>query len=195
MRDEERRVYELHAHEGAERLKALEPLANISRIIENHHERYNGTGFPNKTRGGKIPMRSLIIGICDFYDNLNERPHTDLEYHAHLTFQRISDTRENEFPDRLVTLMAELIEQQQRSKLNQDAIRVGLRDLAPKMRLARNIYTVTGSLLAAQGTELTAKAISRIRAVAQVDRIAGEVYVLPRKSRDESTASPINHSD
>jgi putative two-component system response regulator len=45
-------------------------------IALNHHERWNGGGYPNGKRGEAIPMAARIMGICDVYDALrSKRPY------------------------------------------------------------------------------------------------------------------------
>ncbi len=47
----------------------VEPLlgADIARAVLCHHERYDGTGYPNELRGEDIPLVSRIVQICDAY--------------------------------------------------------------------------------------------------------------------------------
>ncbi|HET9384320.1 MAG TPA: HD domain-containing phosphohydrolase, partial [Gemmatimonadales bacterium] len=39
-------------------------------IIRWHHERYDGTGYPDRLRGEEIPVAAQIVGIVDVYDAL-----------------------------------------------------------------------------------------------------------------------------
>jgi len=39
-------------------------------IALNHHERWNGTGYPNRKHGEEIPLAARIMNICDIYDAL-----------------------------------------------------------------------------------------------------------------------------
>jgi HD-GYP domain-containing protein (c-di-GMP phosphodiesterase class II) len=40
-------------------------------IIRWHHERYDGTGYPDRLRGDEIPIAAQIVGIVDVYDALS----------------------------------------------------------------------------------------------------------------------------
>ncbi|MGH4118619.1 HD-GYP domain-containing protein [Clostridium sp.] len=42
----------------------------IAKLILNHHERWNGSGFPNGLLEDKIPMGSRIIAVCESYNRL-----------------------------------------------------------------------------------------------------------------------------
>jgi putative two-component system response regulator len=46
-----------------------------SEIALNHHERWNGGGYPNGKRGEEIPLAARIMSICDVYDSLRSKRH------------------------------------------------------------------------------------------------------------------------
>ena len=54
-------------------LKPITNIADVIPIIENHHENWNGTGYPNKLVGDEIPIESQIILILDSYFALLEK--------------------------------------------------------------------------------------------------------------------------
>ena len=48
----------------------------VSEMVANHHERYNGTGYPCGTSGNAIPVYGRIAGLADCYDAMiTERPY------------------------------------------------------------------------------------------------------------------------
>ena len=42
-------------------------------IARSHHERYDGTGYPDKLVGSDIPLGARIVAICDVYDAMRSR--------------------------------------------------------------------------------------------------------------------------
>ncbi len=59
-----------HAKIGANLVENLDIDPSVHLIILNHHENFDGTGYPNKIRGEEIPLGARIIRIADTYDAL-----------------------------------------------------------------------------------------------------------------------------
>jgi putative two-component system response regulator len=64
-----------HTTMGAEILgKSKSPYLKMgAEIALNHHERWDGGGYPNGKRGDAIPLTARIMTICDIYDALRSR--------------------------------------------------------------------------------------------------------------------------
>src|SRR2546425_36341 len=63
-------VVQMHPIWGLELLAAVEFPWDLKPIIRWHHERYDGTGYPDRLRGDEIPIAAQIVGIVDVYDAL-----------------------------------------------------------------------------------------------------------------------------
>ncbi len=72
---EEWAIMKTHAAMGASILgRAESPYLQMGAAISlNHHERWDGGGYPNGTRGAAIPLEARIMQICDVYDALRSR--------------------------------------------------------------------------------------------------------------------------
>ena len=54
----------------------IKKLQMISEWVKSHHEKYDGTGYPDGLKGDKIPLAGRIIALADTYDAMTStRPY------------------------------------------------------------------------------------------------------------------------
>lgn len=77
LTDEERSIIESHVTRGEQLLRDLSSVPEeVVRIVRHHHEREDGTGYPDGLLGDEIPIGSKIIVACDAVDAmLSDRPY------------------------------------------------------------------------------------------------------------------------
>jgi diguanylate cyclase (GGDEF)-like protein len=70
LTDDEFMQVKMHAHVGAE-IVAIVPHSDMMRdAIEHHHQRFDGSGYPDGLRGEEAPLWARIIALTDAYANL-----------------------------------------------------------------------------------------------------------------------------
>ena len=73
---EELTTMHLHPIIGENIVAPLRSGAPLLPIIRHHHERYDGTGYPDRLAGSAIPRLARIVAVCDAFDALiNDRPY------------------------------------------------------------------------------------------------------------------------
>ena len=78
----ERKVYELHTRYGLDLARKIGRLPKaVIKIIEQHHEFEDGSGYPNKLKSGQISKLSKIVAVTNAYDDYCNSPHNE----KHLT--------------------------------------------------------------------------------------------------------------
>jgi diguanylate cyclase (GGDEF)-like protein len=70
LNDEEFFYVRLHARVGAEIVGTIPGSTAMREAIEHHHQRFDGSGYPDGLRGEQIPLWARIIGLCDAYANM-----------------------------------------------------------------------------------------------------------------------------
>ena len=85
---EEERQMRAHPVIGESIVKRLPSAADVLPIIRNHHERFDGGGYPDGLCGHKIPLLARIVAVCDAYDVLA----IDRPYRPRLNSEEASDT-------------------------------------------------------------------------------------------------------
>lgn len=68
LTDEEFLLMKDHSTIGESLLNEIEGYEHISNFIRHHHEKYNGTGYPDGLKGEEIPLGSRIIAVADAFD-------------------------------------------------------------------------------------------------------------------------------
>lgn len=72
----ERAIIEKHPVIGAKILAPLSLYEGVRELIEHHHERADGTGYPDGIKGKDIPLGARIIGVADAFDAMTtDRPY------------------------------------------------------------------------------------------------------------------------
>jgi putative two-component system response regulator len=75
---EESLVMRSHPGRGEEICRHLPSLSQVLPVIRHHHERWDGTGYPDGLRGDQIPLLARVLQVADIYDALtNPRPYKD----------------------------------------------------------------------------------------------------------------------
>ena len=76
LTDEEFTQIKTHPAKGEEILKSLPFLKDVVRLIRHHHERPNGTGYPDNLPGYKIEIGAKILAVADAFDTMtSDRPY------------------------------------------------------------------------------------------------------------------------
>jgi putative two-component system response regulator len=67
-----------HTTRGVEICRHLKSLAPVVPVIRHHHERWDGSGYPDGLVGEHIPLLARLLQIGDIYDALtSERPYKE----------------------------------------------------------------------------------------------------------------------
>jgi len=75
---EEYEIVKLHPLVGETMLTPIELSATVRASVRNHHERWDGTGYPDGLKGSNIPHCARILAIVDSFDAMTEsRPYRD----------------------------------------------------------------------------------------------------------------------
>ena len=71
LTDEEYDVIKRHCSLGSEILKSMSAVPELAQVARWHHERYDGSGYPDGLKGEEIPIFARIISVCDAYDAMS----------------------------------------------------------------------------------------------------------------------------
>jgi len=84
----------------------MRSIKSAIEIIRWHHERYDGSGYPDGLQGTEIPLHARIVAVADVYDALvNERVYKKAYSHAEAMHILLIDERKFYDPDVLTALI------------------------------------------------------------------------------------------
>jgi HD-GYP domain-containing protein (c-di-GMP phosphodiesterase class II) len=76
LTDDERDDMRRHPVIGEEIVRGIDFLAGARQVVRSHHERWDGTGYPDRLAGEQIPLPARVFAIADTFDALtSDRPY------------------------------------------------------------------------------------------------------------------------
>lgn len=92
-----------HPEIGDRLCAPLQSLRNVRPIVKGHHERLDGSGYPDGLRGDDVPLLAQIVGIVDVYDALtSQRPYRGPLTHDEAVRHLLEEMRSGKFDRRYV---------------------------------------------------------------------------------------------
>jgi putative two-component system response regulator len=110
LTEDEFRVVQAHTTFGAKILSGLKSVTNLQDIALHHHERLDGSGYPDHLHGGEIKLPVRVTMTADIYDALIHRRHYRNAYtkeDAIALMQEMADT--GKLDGALVNVFAEKV--------------------------------------------------------------------------------------
>lgn len=114
LTQEEWAVIKRHPEVGARMIEPLGPLSGAIPVIRHHHERPDGSGYPDELEGEEMPLAARIVAAVDAYDvMLRGRPHRSERYGPTRSpaeaLQELWDEAGSQFDARVVEAMGRVL--------------------------------------------------------------------------------------
>lgn len=110
LSDEEFKIIQQHTLNGGKILHNVTSLPYAEEVALHHHERFDGTGYPDQMKGSDIPYFARIVSIADAYDAMStKRVYRDKLDTAEIR-KRLLDNRGTQFDPQLLDIFLNLFE-------------------------------------------------------------------------------------
>ncbi len=176
---EEYALYAQHPVRGQAAIDAIEELRPAGLLIRHHHERMDGSGFPDRLRGKAIPLGARIIAVADALDRVvASNPGDDAlplglarvraglgSHFDHALFPHLESAAAGVYASARVKPLAVVRD-------------FRLKDLEPGMVLARDVRSGTGVLLLRAGNALNEAQLMGLRRYEEIDPFPGGIFIL-----------------
>ncbi|MBP9903622.1 MAG: response regulator [Verrucomicrobia subdivision 3 bacterium] len=162
----EKTLLQSHPILGQDLVQFGHHLEEVGVIIRAHHERFDGTGFPDQLKGEAIPWLSRLLAVAVGFAEFNGEDDNAVE-----AVKLSSGTAYD--PDAVRAFLRAL----PKATVPRKEREVLLAELAPGMVLAKGIYTANGLLLIPEGQPLCESSINKIQNHNRVDPISQALLV------------------
>lgn len=164
-----------HPELGEAVIGNVKGLRRMAIIIRHHHERYDGSGYPDGLRGDDIPIGSRIVAIADAYDKMLNTKGAMSSTTPEKVLKHIESNAATAFDPDILLNFKEMISRGKESDAVE--VEVGYKDLHEGMTLTRDIMTAKGVLLLPKGSILRENLIEKIQAYRYTDPIVNGIFV------------------
>jgi HD-GYP domain-containing protein (c-di-GMP phosphodiesterase class II) len=107
---EEWEEVKLHSLRGAEILAPLDFIDGISELVKQHHERYDGKGYPNQCKKEEIRLGARIMAVADTFDAMiSERPYRR-SYSVKEAIEELKRCRGSQFDPQVVNAFLRVLQ-------------------------------------------------------------------------------------
>ena len=140
-----------HVEYGEQMLKEIpfhqnEPLLRVSReICRYHHERYDGSGYPDGLKGDDIPISAQVVALADVYDELTYRK----EVHHDIAIERIVRGECGAFNPVLLKVL----------QFSADRIRAALRERSLSVNSRKDLERITREAISRSGISISLRTL------------------------------------
>jgi HD-GYP domain-containing protein (c-di-GMP phosphodiesterase class II) len=109
--DAERELIRAHAQIGHDLLSQIPLLEAVADIVRHHHERYDGSGYPDGLRGEAIPVAARIVAVVDAYFAMLAPRSYRLELSPELACAQLRQGSGTQFDPRVVDAFLSALEE------------------------------------------------------------------------------------
>ena len=118
LNPEEMSIIQTHPVVGAEILSDITQLPGVEIGARSHHERYDGTGYPEGLAGDQIPEEARIIAVADAYDAMTSERSYRSAYSQADARREMESGRGTQFDPRFLDIMLDMIDRDENYEMH-----------------------------------------------------------------------------
>jgi response regulator RpfG family c-di-GMP phosphodiesterase len=168
--------YRTHPHDGEVALMPLAKLQSVAHMVGQHHERFDGNGFPAGLVGDQIMVGARIVAAASDYDGLVHGGMAQQQYLPEPALELIRQSIGTHYDKQVVAALVAAVRAMAEPDPN-DYV-VDAFELKAGMRLACDLLSPKGSLLLPKGLVFNAKVIAQVQRFVTTSKVGLELHIL-----------------
>ena len=171
--------YQKHSVRGQAAIDSVENLRSAGVLIRHHHEWFNGSGFPDKLYGRKIPLGSRIITAADFFENTARK--LDLENKVDATLEILKNKNGIMFDPEIYPHIRSVVKDiyaKLEVTTGMGEKELDVNNIKEGMVISKDVKSGTGIILLSKGTKLNDRNIQALKRYYQLDPSKCGIFVL-----------------
>lgn len=164
LNEEQRQKYQEHSVNGEAILVSLGPLSAAASIIRSHHERFDGTGFPDKLKGEDIPLGARILCVVNDFDDLLSGSLQGRVLDQTAAVRYLNTNVNSRYDKAVVTAFLSIIDEEQTLAVDKELI-LSIDDVVAGMTLAEDVFLRENVLMLRSGQVLTESFIEKFKSM------------------------------
>jgi len=192
---EEQARYQRHPIDGEAALLPLDKLQRAALLVRQHHERFDGRGFPDGLLGPAIAMGARILAVASDFDGLTSGALAERNYTTELAQQTLRDGAGTRYDPQVLAALTEAIKEIAAEAIADAEVEIA--DLKRGMVLSRDLLSPQGAILLPKGFRFNTEVVKKLQdfmARGNV-RLAAQVLCksieLPKPGAKLATTAPM----
>nr|MCR5625349.1 HD domain-containing protein [Lachnospiraceae bacterium] len=120
LTDEEYDIIKIHTTLGYGILSKIQENPKLALAAKYHHERFDGTGYPEGLKGEDIPVEARIIAVADAYDAMTSHRSYRYPLSQELVREEIVNCTGTQFDPAFAKIMIEMIDEDKEFKMKEE---------------------------------------------------------------------------
>lgn len=109
LSDDEMEIMKRHAEDGAKMIADMPLVNHMVPAVRNHHERFDGRGYPDGLAGGSIPSFARIVAVADAFNAMIGRRPYRPPFSPSIALERLVENRGTQFDPIVVDAMVDVV--------------------------------------------------------------------------------------
>ncbi len=179
--------YRHHPLDGEAALMPLDKLHGVAAIVRQHHERFDGRGFPDGLVQDAIHPGARILAVVSDYDDLTHGRLAERIYTPDMAKRAIQDGIGRHYDPKMAAALFAVLADIDAEEMQ--GVEVLASQLLPQMKLAKDLLTNRGAVLLAAGYVFEARVIAQVAAFAARENLKVVLRILPSSIRPPSAGA------